>query len=504
MPLAAILILGAFIGVKRGLARSVVRSVYLVVLLPISYFIGHLIAGIIAERLVERLGDSGGSLGLLAAGVPDSTRLFEVLVGTLITVVLFALFFGIFEALSLICLKRASLAIIKKVVGEDKQPCRHTALFGGLVGLAQGVVVSIVLLLPLCMCVTLMSASSPAALASLNIPGFDDDAGEADTAFERSPVELMPSNQLLYPMTRISDRNLSAGYSELSGSGLCAMDEAPDLINAFGNARKAYQTTLNGNNGKLTAMIRALGAVNAAKGDSRVLPIALTDVLHAISRTVDTVNDLSHLLGIESDNDDLPHRFLTELLLALERVDTSNVDPIIRTLAGDGFSTATMENVLLFKENTDAGGRIGEHFDIVADVLVSVGRRKELRHINSEISQVIVDYIIEADTPLTSDAISDEHKKQLFENVSNEIQKHIDVIKIDDEEKYVETVSTVSGLISDTARSYDYDELTDDELTIASVGIISYGETTDEITPEGIMDYLGYTEEDIKRILDVK
>lgn len=46
--------------------------------------------------------------------------------------------------------------------------------------------------------------------------------------------------------------------------------------------------------------------------------------------------------------------------------------------------------------------------------------------------------------------------------------------------------------------------MSEDELTIAAVGIISYTTSTDEITPEGLMDYLGYSEEDIKRILSAE
>lgn len=115
----------------------------------------------------------------------------------------------------------------------------------------------------------------------------------------------------------------------------------------------------------------------------------------------------------------------------------------------------------------------------------------------------IVDYIAEADTPLTSEDVSDVQKKQLFENVADELQAHVDAVEISENVSYEQKVADVSSAISDATKDYNY-ELSEDELTIAAVGIISYTASTDEITPEGIMDYLGYSEEDIKRILSAE
>lgn len=79
----------------------------------------------------------------------------------------------------------------------------------------------------------------------------------------------------------------------------------------------------------------------------------------------------------------------------------------------------------------------------------------------------------------------------------------MDAVEISENVSYEQKVADVSSAISDATKDYNY-ELSEDELTIAAVGIISYTASTDEITPEGIMDYLGYSEEDIKRILSAE
>lgn len=496
--LIAIPALGVIIGFKRGLARSVIRSIYLCVLLPLSYLLGRVAAAKVAELLISKLSGMSGWTGTFINGMPESLDMLEVLACALATPIIFAVLFGILEALSLICFGKISRAAVRKVAG-DRAPGRFSAKFGGLIGLVQGLVVSTVLLIPLCMCVTLMSTSSPDALASLKVPGFDGAAGEAS---DSSPVEMLPSNRILYPMTMIADDELPADYSELRGTELCAMDEAPDLINAAGNAKKAYQASLAENDSRLTAIIRALGAVNAVKGDSRLLPFILTDVMHTTSKTLSLVDEIQALLGMNDDGN-IAHQFLTEIFAALEHAKPSNVSSLIETLAGDGFSSATIESMLQLKANTDAGASINDHLDVVADILVSLGEHDELRHINDIVSDTIVDYIAEADTPLTSEDVSDVQKKQLFENVADELQAHVDAVEISENVSYEQKVADVSSAISDATKDYNY-ELSEDELTIAAVGIISYTASTDEITPEGIMDYLGYSEEDIKRILSAE
>lgn len=504
--LAAALILGVYIGIKRGLARSVVRSVYLVVLLPLSYLVGHLLAGMIAEWLVEELRGSGGILGQLILGISGSMELIEVLAKALITAVSFALMFGALEALSLIYFKHASDAIVKKVVGEDTQPGRHTALFGGFVGLAQGMVVSTVLLLPLCMCVTLMATSSPTALASLGIPGFDG-ASEEDAALEHSPVELLPSNQLLYPMTRISDDDIPDGYAELRGTDLCAMAEAPDIINSAGNAKEAYLTATSHHDTELVAMIRALGAMNAAHGDSQMLEIFMKDVVHATADIISTVEELRSLFAAsDSDSDGIAHLLMIDLMNAMKQATPDNVGGMVEVLAGNGFHTSTVEDMLTIKDNTASGDSIKDQSELVADVLLRIGENDDLRHaINGSTDTVISDYLAGSKTSIVPDDMPDDQTKELFETISDELNEHIDHTDLsstilDSTTSYSEKVESVSNTISSRVADYDY-ALSDSDTTLAAICLISYCESGKEIDPENIMKYLGISDEDIARIL---
>lgn len=115
--LIAIPALGVIIGFKRGLARSVVRSIYLCVLLPLSYLLGRVAAAKVAELLISKLSGMSGWIGTFINGMPESLDMLEVLACALATPIIFAVLFGILEALSLICFGKISRAAVRKVAG---------------------------------------------------------------------------------------------------------------------------------------------------------------------------------------------------------------------------------------------------------------------------------------------------------------------------------------------------------------------------------------------------
>ncbi len=498
LAFVALIVIGVISGMHRGFGSSLVRLACTTILLPIAYFLGIMLANPIADSLMSALNGLDGWFGILVENISESVNMLRQIVRALLTPALFAIIFGLLEALTLIRFKDISLKIVH-VTGNTHKASQHSKLLGGLVGLTQGAVVAIILTIPLCMCTTLMSASSPEALAALGIPGFDGRSEAA--ACERSPVELLPSNSILYPMTVVQDSAIPNTYAELRGQRLCAMHEAPNLINAFGNGKKAYHLYLGQNENELNAMLRALGAVNTAKGDSQVLPIALAHIVRATAEVLCTSEDMQAQLGLNTPgSSDISHLLLSDILDIMKSATADNVSPMIQALAGDGYSMAAVEGLLKLKDNTSAGETIKDNSQLVSDILLKLGESNELREVNDNIHGVISDYIVSADTPLLSDKVSDADKKQLFINVSDQIQQLLSNSSIDTIANYAEQVSEISGIISHYAQSYGY-EISDSEITIAAVGVLSYCQTSSDVSPESIMEYIGMSAEDIARIL---
>ena len=172
---------------------------------------------------------------------------------------MFALLYGLFESLSYILFNRISSAVLNKV-RKGKEPVSRSRLLGGLIGLGRGLVVSTILLIPLCMVITVVSTSDPAALASLKVPGFK--SGDKQVAMATSPVAVLASNRILYPMTMVPADTIPEEYAELRDSGICVMQEAPYIINAVGNAKQTYSDATKAKSDKFITIIRTVGAIN--------------------------------------------------------------------------------------------------------------------------------------------------------------------------------------------------------------------------------------------------
>ena len=495
LALAACLVVGALSGFRRGLGRGAVRTVYLVLLVPIACLLGNLLATPVANKLVSGMSGSGNMLIKTTVGSSATSELFFEMVRVLAVPFMFAVVYGILETLSLIYFRHVSDKVLNKIVG-DKPQHRFSHCLGGVLGFVQGAAVSVILLIPICMSVTLMATSDPAALAALNVPGVsvEDEMPAADAS---SPVAVLPSNKLLYSVTVLSPDDIPDEYSELREGKICMMDEAPHIINAFGHAKLAYSTATEEGNSKAVAVIRALGAINSSMGDSRVVPAVLA---HTMNATSDMMKLAQTLFGLHVSDDSVATQLADEILDALKNADSSSIASIVGTLAGDGYSKGALEDLLELKKNTASGESAKQNERLLADILLSLGRNKDLRKVNNSVGDIAAGFIESSDSPLLSDEMESSKKKKVFDTVCGRLDSYSDLIGSYDGTDYDEQVKNLAYVLLSETQAHGY-EMTESEATIAAVGIIAYCENGGDITPEGIMKYIGLSEEEIADIL---
>lgn len=492
--LAVCIVVGTLAGFKRGLGRGVVRTVYLVLLIPIAGLLANLLATPIVNKVVSVVFDSGNMLIETAVGTPENSELLFEIVRVLIVPLMFAIVYGILEALSLIYFRHVSDGVLNKLVG-DKQQHRLSRCFGGLLGFAQGAAVSVILLIPLCMATTTLAASDPVALAALNIPGVSAEA-EAPTADTASPVAMVPSNRLLYSVTILDPDAIPHEYRELREGEICMMDEAPHIINACGHAKRSYSIAAESGKSKAISGIRALGALNSSMGRSRVLPAVLA---HTMNATSDIMTLAQNLFGLNISGNSVATQLMDEIISTLKNADSSSISSILGTLAGDGYNSGTFEN-LLELSSKGAGESLKQNEHLIADVLINLGRNKDLSKVNNIVSTIATDLMDSSNTPLLSTELESSQKRQILEMICDALANYFKLTSSIDGADYEEQVKNLADIILTGTKSYNY-EMTESVATIASVGIITYCENGGDITPEGIMTYIGLSQDEIAAIL---
>ena len=93
----------------------------------------------------------------------------------------------------------------------------------------------------------------------------------------------------------------------------------------------------------------------------------------------------------------------------------------------------------------------------------------------------------------------------MFDTVADTINRYYDEISVnidafdDGGKTYEQCVNNLSQVIIDATKDENY-TITEDEAIIVSVGLISYFEGHDEATAEGLMEYIGLSDEEIARI----
>lgn len=157
--------LGVLLGYKRGIGRGVVRLVELVVMGVVSFFLGRFLSDLFAHKAWAAISPLlGADIVELISASPALNELIVGFVGALFVPFIFALLFSVMGLISLILLKKRSVALVRGITKRDEDMSKKS---NRLIGLGIGAVSAVLVALVLC---------SPAYTALSLVGGLSDES----------------------------------------------------------------------------------------------------------------------------------------------------------------------------------------------------------------------------------------------------------------------------------------------------------------------------------------
>lgn len=160
-----IVALGVWLGYRRSTGRSLVRLVYLIVIGGLSLLVSRLVAGPISSAFWNLIHNNFvGEVAAILDASPNLDVLLIGFIGALCVPIVFSLVFAVLQALSMICLKRLSTAIVSKITGSGEEPTKKNRAIGAAIGAVSALVVVMGLFAPISMVETISAQISEDAV----------------------------------------------------------------------------------------------------------------------------------------------------------------------------------------------------------------------------------------------------------------------------------------------------------------------------------------------------
>jgi len=492
----AILLISAITGYKRGMFGSLVRTIYIAVISIISgvvaYFssprIAHAITTVIKQPEIVKLMES----------TPETVQLIEAMVTPIIFSILWTILFGILELISMIRFNSVADWIETKTTHHKAQ---HDKKISGIaIGAFNGLLSSAVLLIPLCLVVSILNNAEPEVLQTLHIP--------VDHQYQHAVHT--PSDALLTLTTSVHKNQIPDEYSGLRDVKFTMKEEAPCLLNAVGHAKMAYDDAKSQHKSSKETICMEIGAINSmSQSDSHVSTTMPYIFANIIKLAADTWSHGDAFLGIQIPiNNKMTQPLVSSTLDILKNVTPDNASSVINTLMGDGHEVGVINNFLELQSQSAAyetmGDMLKDNDELIADTLIKLGKSEELHTINNVVNEMGQEYIKSASDQLfNNEAISAEKKKETLDKLTESLkpEKNEDSNDQDTPVTYEEQINDITEEVISAANEYDY-SMSSAQATIIAVGLASYFESTDEVTTEGLMEYFGFSADEINSILN--
>lgn len=517
---------GAFIGYRLGLFRSIVRTIYLIILIPISLVLANIISHPIVNSIIKFLSNINNStIKALADSSPETFAFIGAIITPFISLALFAIFFALLELLTLIKFKYISDKITAPISANTTNST--TNKWGGLgIGILNGALSATVLLIPLCIATSVLSSSDYSSTwETLKFDEYIAVRAEEENAVTynemshfsvskclslnvlntKSNTIIIPSNWLLPMLTSVGSQTLPEEYSVMISDDLCMIDEAPYLLNAIIQFLNAHSEAVDQHKTSSSAIFRALGAANEASGESRVIPVMFTEVLvHAAQAWARGET----FLGIDlQTSNEFTSAMISKALDTLQQATPENIHSIVRTLMGNGHEDGVMPNILILKSQISSDQTstttIKNNDKMIADTLIQLGKDEDLQSINDVMDEMGTEYIQNTGTQFFNNEIYDDEKKQAFDILKETIIQCLKQSCSDSDNNYEARVHALAATIRETSASYNH-EISAAESTILAVGLISHFESQEEITLTSVLEYFGFSSNEIDSIINVK
>ena len=499
----AILITSAIAGYKRGLFGSLVRTVYIVVISVVSGLIAYLISPSVTHAITTHI--THPTIVSFFETTPETVLLVEAMITPILFSIIWTVLFGIFELVSMIKFTSVSEWIEEKATHHHSHHDKKG--IGVAVGVFNGLISSAILLIPLCFVVTILNTADMEALQALHIP--------VDHQYQHAAHT--PSEILLNFTTSVNNDQIPDEYSELRQTGLNMKDEATGILNAIGCAKTTYDDAKSHQKNQKELICMEIGAINAMSQTNPHAPATVPYIFaNVIKAAANVWSQGGEFLGINMPIDNkMTQALVSSTLSVLKDVTPENAPSVIYTLMGDGHEIGVINNIFELQNKSSTydstADMLKDNDELIADTLIKLGESEDLHTINNAVNEIGQEYIQSAkDQLFNNEEISSEKKKETLEKLTDSVASYTNNQNKDDdaasddeteEPTYQEQIENISQEIISTADEYNY-PISSAEATIIAVGLTSYFESTDEITTEGLMQYFGFSEDEINAIIN--
>lgn len=488
-----LLCIAIYIGYRRNIWRGLTRTIYLFIIAILSYVIAKIISPIIANLLLDWIYEFDMDIiNSLWVDSPETIELCKTIIAPYIVAVLFPALFIIFELLSLIKCSRVSQKLFGKI-NLNIRP-RVFKIIGAAIGLINGFIFVSIALIPLCLIVALGGIN---AVSSDNLNSSDN--------FDYKANILIPASVTLNNITNIDVESLPEEYVDIFERDIDMTAEAQWLVNAAIHAGESHSNAKSNNASSKEAVFFALGAANENSGQSEVIPAIFMRIVLIAS---DKWGNDQEFLGIQLQaNNRLASVLISETLNTLKSTTKDNVRSTVRTLMGNGYDKGVINNILILSlmqdEEHSSEELTEEKTEILAETLVEFGKNEDFKEITHMVSNDLRDeFAEETKDKLFPDRTSDSEKKEVATALVEEINLYNQSSELDDNAYDYETrVNNVAQYITEIDEKYNY-QATESEAMIVAVSLVSYVDSTDNASIEGVLTYFGFSEHEIDKIIN--
>ena len=533
-----ILLIGVLLGLKRGLGRTAVRATYLVIIAVLSLLIARGIANNVAD-IVPTFART-----VLATEAPEAIEIMDMapdleviaahLVGALLVPICFATLFVIFQVLSLIFFKKASVAIVTAVTNNDEKPS-WSKWAGAGAGFVLSLIVAAIVLSPLYTVVAIVENTPESTIYEFSEVA-DATTAEADMSTTALKVTVIPTNASMRVTNLFFINNfVTEKLTTYKIPNTLATEDdreslvhfIPTLFETAADAFTVYATTGNAGGEEIDAITNALSAVVPHLGDSVTLKHIFADGIRVLGQSFRENGSFMGLTLPETDNA-IVNSLIKNIVKTCAETDASSVMINMSSLFGlydtidFTINRGLLASMLKLDQDDPKKSLADEKLaGAVSDAIGNMADNANMADVVTDIKDFAVGLLQDSDINL-----SDEKYNALYEKISKDLSEqltiHVGTVEPSDDDKGNEgdgetttqttaTVAEVAKSLEDTIGGYfeEYDVQIDSFQTSVIATCIAQEFYKEEnivdgsinISVDDVLEFFGISQDDINNFL---
>lgn len=535
---ALILVVAALLGYKRRLGVTTVRAIYLILIGVGAFFAGRAFADKAADyimRFVHPL--LPAEIATLLESHPELQLelLLQNLIGAILIPFAFAILFGLFQLLTLICFKKLATKIVVAITKKEESP-KWSKWAGAAAGLALGIAISVILLSPMFSLISIVEH-----IPSETIDIFEEAIGSAGMSADVArpvPATALKAHSLLskpatkftlgiskfFPLNNWASAKLTdydiPGALENEHTHESAQETLPLIIAAAGDALYAYNFTANHGGTSNDAFTNAAAAMIPHLADSTTTNHIASDAMCLIGFSFLENGSFMGIVKPKSENAVITS-MIDNLIDTVSHTSPATVEANMTSLFGKNIITSTPEQseettpekaasnkgflAVMMRLDTDDPVKSLEDTelaDAVSESIANMAENNEMDNVINSIKDYAMEIIEDSNVDL-ADEKYDTLYEEISENLSAQINIHVEPTS-DEKSSIAEVSKSIETTVSHYFEEYDIpmDSFQTSVISTCLAKEFYKEEYIDEegsisVTVDDVLDFFGITKDDL-------